>query len=65
MKVTEVRITPGFALNRDIIFAQGPIVWEYDDYETAFRLLKQTYTNIIKSASEAYFLALLTPIYST
>lgn len=65
MKVTEVRITPGFALNKDIIFAQGPKVWEYDDYETAFRLLKQTYTNIIKSARSVNYKSIITPSLGT
>lgn len=29
MRVTETRITPGFNLKKDIIFAQGPKKWDY------------------------------------
>lgn len=65
MKVTEVRITPGFALNKDIIFAQGPKVWEYDNYEKAFYLLLQTYANIIKSAQSANYKSIITPSLGT
>ena len=65
MKVTEVRITPGFALNKDIIFAQGPKAWEYDNYERAFYLLLQTYTNIIQSAQAANYKRIITPSLGT
>ena len=65
MKVSDVRITPGFALNIDIIFAQGPKVWEYDNYDEAFHLLIQTYTNIIKSAQTANYKSIITPSLGT
>ena len=36
MKITEVRVTPGFALPCEIIFAQGPCLYYFDDFQTAF-----------------------------
>lgn len=65
MEVTDVRITPGFLLNKDIIFAQGPKVWEYDNYETAFHLLLETYTNIINAAKSANYKSIITPSLGT
>lgn len=43
MRVTETRITPGFNLKKDIIFAQGPKIWDYESYDEAMNLLLQTY----------------------
>lgn len=65
MRVTEVRITPGFGLNTDIIFAQGPKVWEYNNYEIAFQLLLQTYSNIVVTAKEKGYKSILTPSLGT
>ena len=47
MKPKEVRVAPGFALPCDIIFAQGPKAYEYEDFNEALILLLQTYQNVM------------------
>lgn len=47
MSVKEIRITPGFNLGCDIIFAQGPKVYDYKDYKLAELDLLETYKNIL------------------
>jgi O-acetyl-ADP-ribose deacetylase (regulator of RNase III) len=65
MKLTEVRVTPGFALPCSIIFAQGPKVGEYDDRQVAIDLLLGTYQNILKTARNYGFDAILLPALGT
>lgn len=65
MKPTEVRVTPGFALPCDIIFAQGPKVYEYEDFEDALNLLLQTYQNIIHTAIVRGYKSILLPALGT
>lgn len=65
MRVTDVRITPGFALEKDIIFAQGPKLWEYESYDEAFFLLKTTYKNVVEAAQKAGYNSILIPSLGT
>ena len=65
MKPTEVRITPGFALPCDIIFAQGPKAYDYPNLDTAMEFLLTTYVNIFKAAAEQRWTALLIPALGT
>lgn len=65
MKPTEVRVTPGFALPCDIIFAQGPKAYEYEDFEYALNLLLQTYQNIIHTAIGRGYKSILLPALGT
>lgn len=65
MKPTEVRVTPGFALPCQIIFAQGPRLYDFDDYQTALSLLLKTYENILQKAVECGFKTILIPALGT
>lgn len=65
MKPTEVRVTPGFALPCDIIFAQGPKAYEYDDFKDALMLLLQTYLNVICTAVNRGYKSVLLPALGT
>lgn len=65
MKPTEVRITPGFALPCDIIFAQGPKAYDYPNLDTALEYLLTTYANIFKAAAEQKWDAILLPALGT
>ncbi|MBQ7134511.1 MAG: macro domain-containing protein [Ruminococcus sp.] len=65
MKTTEVRITPGFALPCDIIFAQGPKLYDFDDFRTALKLLLRTYHNILQKSVECGFKNILIPALGT
>lgn len=65
MKPTEVRVTPGFALPCDIIFAQGPKAYDYPNFDTALELLLTTYVNIFKAAAEQRWSAILLPALGT
>lgn len=65
MKTTEVRITPGFALPCDIIFAQGPKLYDFDDFQTALNLLLRTYHNILQKSVECGFKNILIPALGT
>lgn len=65
MKPTEVRVTPGFALPCDIIFAQGPKAYEYEDFEDALNLLLQTYQNVIYTAIARGYKSILLPALGT
>ena len=65
MKPTEVRVTPGFVLPCDIIFAQGPKAYEYEDFEDALNLLLQTYQNIIHTAIVRGYKSILLPALGT
>lgn len=65
MKPTEVRVTPGFALPCDIIFAQGPKAYEYEAFDVALNLLLQTYQNIIHTAIVCDYKSILLPALGT
>lgn len=65
MKTTEVRITPGFALPCEIIFAQGPKLYDFDDFQTALSLLLITYQNVLQKSLECGFKAILIPALGT
>ena len=65
MKPTEIRVTPGFALPCDIIFAQGPKAYEYEDFEDTLNLLLQTYQNIIHTAIVCGYKSILLPALGT
>ena len=50
MKIGDVRITPGFDMNIDIMFVQGPKQWEHSDsldllISTYEKMLEQIYIN--------------------
>lgn len=65
MKITEVRVTPGFALPCEIIFAQGPCLYDFDDFQTALDLLLGTYQNILHTAVKWGYKAILIPALGT
>lgn len=65
MTPTEVRVTPGFALPCDIIFAQGPKAYEYDDFKDALILLLQTYQNVLRTAIVRGYKSILLPALGT
>lgn len=65
MKPPEVRVTPGFALPCDIIFAQGPKAYEYDDFKDALNLLLQTYQNVVYTAIARGYKSILLPALGT
>lgn len=65
MQVTEVRITPGFNINCDIIFAQGPKVWDYANYEEAESMLLKTYENVVNISLQKGYKNILTPSLGT
>lgn len=47
MKIGEIRITPGFGLNMDIMFVQGPKQWEHCN---SLELLIDTYKKMLNEA---------------
>ncbi len=65
MKVGEIRITPGFDLGMDIMFAQGPRVYDYDNYSKAKDMLLNTYKNIINAAYYKGYKNILLPSMGT
>lgn len=65
MKPTEVRVTPGFALPCDIIFAQGPKAYEYEAFKDALILLLQTYQNVLRTAIVREYKSILLPALGT
>ncbi len=64
MKPTDVRVTPGLALPCDILFAQSPKRWEYDE-EDAEILLLQTYENALCGAAKMGYRRVLIPALGT
>lgn len=62
MTVGDVRITPGFNLNMDIMFVQGPKQWEYDN---SIELLKTTYKNMLNQISNNNYKNILLPSLGT
>lgn len=65
MQVGEIRITPGFNLNMDIMFVQGPKAYEYEKYEIAKNLLLETYRNVIETAYANGYRNILVPSLGT
>ena len=62
MNVGEMRITPGFNLGMDIIFAQGP---RYYDYDNPIEILKQTYINLLNTINKNNYKNILLPSLGT
>lgn len=62
MRIGEVRITPGFNLNMDIMFVQGPKKYENDD---SIELLKDTYNNLLKEIKDNNYKNVLIPSLGT
>ena len=62
MNVGDVRITPGFNLNMDIMFVQGPKKWEYDN---PMELLLFTYKNMLNQIHEKQYKNVLIPSLGT
>ncbi len=65
MKVTEVRITQGFKCPCDIIFAQGPRIWDYSSTDEAISMLVQTYQNILDASVKQGYRSILLPSLGT
>lgn len=64
MKPTEIRVTGGFALPCDILFAQSPKSWLYQSNEAEGMLL-QTYKNALCVAAEMGYRRVLIPALGT
>ncbi len=62
MKIGDVRITPGFNLNMDIMFVQGPKQWEH---ENSLELLINTYNNMLNKIVEKGYKNVLIPSIGT
>lgn len=62
MNIGDIRITPGFNLNMDIMFVQGPKKWEHDN---SVELLKITYNNMLKQIFESNYKNILIPSLGT
>ena len=62
MRVGEVRITPGFNLGMDIIFAQGPKYYEYDN---PLKVLQTTYLNLLNEINRNNYKNILLPSLGT
>lgn len=67
MKPTEIRVTPGFKLPCDIIFAQSPNLTFYSDENIglAHLLLYKTYQNLLKFAKNHGYKNILLPSLGT
>ena len=62
MHIGDVRITPGFNLNMDIMFVQGPKQWEHDN---SIELLKSTYNNMLNEIYKNNYKNILLPSLGT
>lgn len=62
MNIGDIRITPGFNLNMDIMFVQGPKQWEHDN---SIELLKNTYNNMLNKILEKGYKNILIPSLGT
>lgn len=62
MKIGDVRITPGFDLNIDIMFVQGPKQWEYDN---SLELLTNTYKTMLDEIYKKGYKNVLLPSLGT
>lgn len=65
MTVGDVRFTPGFDLGMDILFVQGPRVFDYEDYWVAKRILLDVYQKLIDIAYEKGYKNVLCPSLGT
>ncbi len=65
MKPTEIRITPGFQIPCDIIFAQGVKVWNCKSYDDALRLFIKTYENLLTCITQRGYKRILLPALGT
>lgn len=65
MKPAQVRVTPGFELPCDIIFAQGPKAYQYKCFDDALALLLRTYRNVLETAVSRGYQAILMPALGT
>lgn len=65
MTAGEVRVTPGFSIPCDIIFAQAPKRWECGSHEEAFNTLLRTYGNIFACAVDRGYKRILLPALAT
>ena len=62
MKVGDIRITPGFNLNMDIMFVQGPKKYQYSDPLT---VLLDTYKNMLNELKKNNYKNILLPSLGT
>ena len=62
MNIGDVRITPGFNLNMNIMFVQGPKQWEHDN---SIELLEKTYNNMLNEIFENHYKNILIPSLGT
>ena len=62
MKVGDVIITPGFNLNMNIMFVQGPKRWEHDN---SIELLEKTYNNMLNEIFKNNYKNVLIPSLGT
>lgn len=62
MNIGDVRITPGFNLNMDIMFVQGPKQWEHNN---SIELLKSTYNNMLNEIYKNNYKNILLPSLGT
>ncbi len=62
MNIGDVRITPGFNLNINIMFVQGPKQWEHDN---SIELLEKTYINMLNEIYEKHYKNILIPSIGT
>ncbi len=60
MKIGEIRITPGFNIPCDIIFAQGPRATSYPTYEESETMLLKTYESLIEESIKKGYKSILT-----
>ena len=62
MNIGDVRITPGFNLDMDIMFVQGPKKWEHDN---SLELLIKTYDNMLNEIYDKGYKNVLLPSLGT
>ncbi|MGN1103829.1 MAG: macro domain-containing protein [Candidatus Coproplasma sp.] len=65
MQPTEIRVTPGFNIPCDIIFAQGVKVWNCNSYDEALTLFIQTYKNLLDCITQKGYKTVLIPALGT
>lgn len=67
MKETEIRITPGFNIPCEIIFAQSPNLQYYqqNQYNVAYEKLFKTYKNVLDCCVENKYSTILLPSLGT
>ncbi len=65
MQVGEIRITPGFALGLDIMFVQGPKLYDYNEYKVAKSILLEIYKSIVEKAYFEGYKNILIPSLGT